>query len=95
MRKNVKETYSKWKDGATRILKHDSVSTDGTNIYSYNTVIAKWVVPGSIAILNGTRYSNTTSSQQNAIRNLLRRDDIVFEEMNESQFKNWRADEPG
>jgi hypothetical protein len=94
MRKNVKETYDKWKRQQNRTLKNDSTSTDGTCLYSYHTAILKWIAPGAVAILNRTYYSKTTSSQQNSLRSLLRHDEIIFEETSEEGFKNWRADAP-
>ena len=89
MRNNILETFKKWKLRETRVLKRDSCSTDGTILYSYNTPILRWVIPGSVAILNKTKYSKTTSSQQNNLRSLLVNHEILFQEESETDFNNW------
>lgn len=89
MRKNLKETFDSWKSSSSRKISKDSVSTDGVFIYSYSTPILRWIIPGAVAVLNETRYSKTTSSQQNGLRYLLHRHDILFEEVNEDSFKEW------
>lgn len=43
-----------------------SMRTDGVKIYSYNTCIGEWV-DGKI-IINASKYSVTTSKQQNYLR---------------------------
>ena len=48
------------------VYKGSSISTDGDILYSYNTPIAKWA--GRKVIMDGSRYSNTTSKQQYALR---------------------------
>lgn len=46
------------------------VSSDGSKIYSYGTVIAQKLANGSV-ILNETKYSVTTSKHQSHLRHAL------------------------
>lgn len=49
------------------------ISTVGGILFSYSTPIGKWSdVDDNTAILNVEKYSSTTSTQQNGVRELLR-----------------------
>jgi len=41
---------------------------EGNKLYNYNTVIAYWF--NGIMLINGTRYSKTTSKHQNRLKRL-------------------------
>jgi hypothetical protein len=65
MRKNMARVIGDFMAGRSQIEK--SCSTDGQTVYSYSTAIAARTDDGRI-ILNGTKYSPTTSRQQAAFR---------------------------
>ena len=58
--RNIKEDY--------HVYKGASISTDGTRLWSYNTIIAQW--GGDTVLINNTKYSNTTTMQQHDLRNM-------------------------
>ena len=73
MRKNCQRTISAWEDGKPFGKRGDSIWTDGDGIYSYST----WIVcesygspspPFTVYAFNATKYSQTTTTHQNAIR---------------------------
>ena len=64
MRKNCRWTFDAWRAG--RSLKPaESIWTDGTTVYSYQTAIAVTLPSG--VILNRTPYSVTTTTHQNGL----------------------------
>lgn len=64
MRKNVSEVIRSFDNGKAA-RPSVSISTDGHSIYSYETCLVTH--DGSFYIMNVTKYSKTTSQQQNAI----------------------------
>lgn len=56
-----------------------SISTDGETLYSYATPIAKW--DGARVLVNGKRYSSTTSRQQSELKKMLSASGIETAEM--------------
>jgi hypothetical protein len=66
MRKNTEQVINAFLCGESKNL--HSIKTDGTTIFSYDTAILTRGKNGYV-IYNGTRYTNTTSQQQNAIFN--------------------------
>lgn len=56
-----------------------SISTDGTRLWSYNTVIAQW--GGDAVLINNTKYSRTTSKQQGMLRYECEKLNVRTEEM--------------
>ncbi len=65
MRVNVKRVLEAWGQGKS--LNLGSISTDGNRIFSYSTVIVERLESGAI-LSNTTKYSSTTSQQQNSLR---------------------------
>jgi len=57
---------------------NESLSTDGNTLYSYQTAIATKQSDGSI-VLNNTKYSNTTTNQQNEVRRQLDDKNIKYD----------------
>lgn len=55
-----------------------SISTDGTTLYSYWTPIARW--DGAKVLLDGRKFSVTTSKQQGKLRYMLSMAGIETEE---------------
>ena len=70
-----------WREG--RALDLESIRTDGVTIYSYATPI---VTPSPNGVrFNNKYYSQTTRTQQNALKLLLKFDNItIVEENNDS-----------
>lgn len=73
MRKNCQRTINAWQKGKSFGKWGDSIWTDGDGIYSYAT----WIVcvcrggsryDGPRFLFNATKYSQTTTTHQNAIR---------------------------
>lgn len=70
MRKNCQRTINAWENGEPFGKRGDSIWTDGDGIYSYAT----WIVmesfdgAGPRYCFNATKYSQTTTTHQNAIR---------------------------
>lgn len=67
MRKNCQRTIDAWMNGKPFGARGDSIWTDGDGIYSYAT----WIVcrsEGGPFLFNATKYSQTTTTHQNAIR---------------------------
>jgi len=70
MRKNCQRTINAWMNGRPFGKRGDSIWTDGDGIYSYAT----WIVTKSLGgadpryCFNDTKYSQTTTTHQNAIR---------------------------
>ena len=67
MRKNCHRTVNAWRKGKYFGKWGDSIWTDGDGIYSYAT----WIVcpsEGGPFLFNATKYSQTTTTHQNAIR---------------------------
>jgi hypothetical protein len=77
-RKNVEYVYQAWSKGK-RVKPSESIWTDGIVIYSYNTWILARIRGGAV-LLNATKYSVTTTQQQNGLRQLLRMDNVRFYE---------------
>ena len=76
MRKNVKNAVQSWSDRSVNYTS-PTISTDGNTIFSYNTAILERV-GSDMAILNVTRYSQTTTKQQNAVASLLKSNGFKF-----------------
>lgn len=81
MRKNTREVFRAWSEGRAKQAA-PSIWTDGENIYSYGTCIvaripAKFLEGyyghGDRYAMNVTSYSTTTSTHQNALRDVLYR----------------------
>lgn len=74
-RKNTTLAFMAWKDGKNyraRGRNGSPIWTCGGILYSYNTPIGKWSdSDGRCAILNGQKYSVTTSCQQTGIQSIL------------------------
>ena len=66
MRKNMKAVIDAWTAGRSEGERGDSISTDGDDIYSYDTCLLTRDRLGNL-ILNSTAYSNTTTRQQNSL----------------------------
>ena len=67
MRKNCQRTVNAWRDGKSFGKRGDSIWTDGDAVYSYAT----WIVcprKGGPFLFNATKYSQTTTTHQNALR---------------------------
>lgn len=56
-----------------------SISTDGTRLWSYNTIIAQW--GDDTVLINNTKYSRTTSKQQDILRSECEKLNVKTEEM--------------
>lgn len=67
MRKNTRTVAEAWEDDRTSSGQR-SIWTDGVHIYSYGTCIAARVPKTRTLILNGTKYSPTTSQHQAGLR---------------------------
>ena len=82
MRKNTITVFEHWKHGKS-FNGSNAIWTDGTTIYSYNTPILfnidSSVSKGYKLILNCTKYSVTTSSKRNDLKDLLSENNIEFE----------------
>ena len=65
MRRNMEEVLNAWQARRPN-RSHRSISTDGETLWSYDTAILTRADDGRV-ILNVTRYSATTSSQQKAL----------------------------
>lgn len=72
-RKNVEKVYAAWQRGVKLDLK--SISTDGRTIWSYRTWLVHRESDGDV-LFNSTHYSQTTTTQQNGLRQLLREDGV-------------------
>lgn len=66
MRKNTEAVIRAFEFGRAA-HPSESIWTDGDSIYSYQTVLLATLANGKYA-LNVTRYSNTTTQHQNALR---------------------------
>ena len=66
MRKNTKQVIGAFLAGEG-CKKYPSIWTDGKTIFSYGTPILHRVSE-SVVVFNGTKYSHTTTQQQNSIR---------------------------
>lgn len=65
MRKNTQAVMRAWRE--SKSARHgQSISTDGETIYSYSTAIV--TRHNGKIIVNDTRYSVTTTQQQNSIK---------------------------
>lgn len=79
-RKNVTRAFEAWYRGKSFGKEGDSVWSNGSRIYSYRT----WLVDKNIGsggesdevLLNVTKYSSTTTQQQNSLRLFLRQSGI-------------------
>lgn len=80
MRKNVQDAYRRWRQGddSTPAQRGTSIWSNGRDIYSYATCLLTNTPDGRV-IMNATRYSVTTTQQQNSLLVLLNRDGFVFE----------------
>ena len=67
MRKNCQRTLDAWVKQEPSGKWGDSIWTDGDMIYSYSTWIVARNYPGGF-VFNATKYSQTTTTHQNAIR---------------------------
>ena len=56
-------------------LHSGNLFSDGDKLFSYNTIIAKWIEPYVLRI-NRTRYSNTTSRHLGILRNEMNESDL-------------------
>ena len=65
MRKNTREVFDAWMNGIAN-CGQDSIWTDGERIFSYQTILVERTPRGPV--VNVTKYSQTTSTHQNAIR---------------------------
>lgn len=74
MRKNTKEVFQAWVQGKKR-QRSRSIWTDGGTIYSYGTALLTRINEEGRGdcelIFNATKYSVTTSCQQNDLRELM------------------------
>jgi hypothetical protein len=69
MRKNTQQVFQSWFAGKSNRL-HNSISTDGTTIFSYSTPIVIRKNENKVEF-NLQKYSVTTTRQQNSLRILL------------------------
>ncbi len=67
MRKNMEAVLDAFNRGHKKGKSDDTCSTNGSVVYSYKTPIAFRAKDGSI-VVNGEKYSHTTSTQQTALR---------------------------
>lgn len=85
MRKNTREVLKAWIAKEAKGNRGESISTDGTTIYSYNTaIVGRIPVVGMEEVgitINTTKYSPTTSNQQNSIINYFEVNDIGYNEV--------------
>lgn len=56
-----------------------SISTDGRKLYSYSTPIAEW--RGDVVAIDSSKYSNTTTLQQNDLALMLKQNGVKTEPM--------------
>lgn len=68
MRKNCQRTINAWENGEPFGKRGDSIWTDGDGIYSYATWIVCECADKPRFLFNATKYSQTTTTHQNAIR---------------------------
>lgn len=68
MRKNCERTINAWLNDRPHGKRGDSIWTDGDGIYSYATWIVCECADKSRFLFNATKYSQTTTTHQNAIR---------------------------
>lgn len=68
MRKNVENVFNSWWN-ARENKQHETIHTNGQTIFSYRTPII-FRTEGGI-LLDSTKYSKTTTRQQNSLRALL------------------------
>lgn len=66
MRKNTQNVFNAWLNGRSE-KGQDSVWTDGSTIYSYNTPIL-WYNENQAVVINNQRYSVTTTVHQRGIQ---------------------------
>ena len=78
MRKNTREVLEAWIAKEAKGNRGESIWTDGKIIYSYNTWILAHNPQRSGYEVNGTKYSATTSSHQNSIKEWLQLKRYVF-----------------
>jgi hypothetical protein len=71
MRKNLQEVFNAWTDGR-QSNKQNSIWTDGDTIFSYGTALVTHGDYSGEVILNRTKYTRTTSSQQGSLGFLLK-----------------------
>ena len=69
MRKNTLEVFEAWVQGE-ECKRSRSIWTNGARVYSYGTVLIDRTEDGEL-IFNATKYSVTTSRQQNELRYLM------------------------
>ena len=69
MRKGTTRVYNAWIIGKSS-RKQRSIWTEGSVIYSYSTPIM-WREADGDVVLNVSRYSVTTSTHQNGLRQIL------------------------
>lgn len=73
MRVSTKKTFNAWVSGQSYRKAGPNgaaIWTDGINIYSYNTLIAKCIAD-KVVLFNDSRYSKTTTTHQNGLRCIL------------------------
>jgi len=100
MRKNTREVLKAWIAKEAKGSRGESISTDGSTIYSYNTALVEKTPDYSkeieelhklgypefsqdtfvFATINTTKYSPTTSNQQNSIINYFEVNDMSYNE---------------
>lgn len=66
-------------DGCEKSLHTETVSIDGDRLFSYATCIAQRVKDG--IVVNGTKYSVTTSKHQSYLRNAISRSGVASVEI--------------
>lgn len=66
MRANVRDVLKAFATRKPKGKLGDSISTDGTNVFSYRTCLI--TRHKGVTVLNMTKYSRTTSTQQHSIR---------------------------
>jgi len=91
MRKNVENVFSSWWN-ARENKKNKTIHTNGQTIFSYRTPIIFRTADG--ILLDSTKYSKTTTSQQNSLRGLLtskgfKRQEIKENKENKEYLEKW------
>lgn len=66
MRKNTEATLQDWHHNRAN-NRYESIWTDGTRIYSYQTILVEPTGHADRVRVNVTKYSPTTSQHQNGI----------------------------
>lgn len=88
MRKNTKEAIRRWQDGRASIPSQhgSSIWSDGDSIWSYQTCIATRTAAGYV-VLNGTKYSRTTTQHQAGIK-------LWLDQCHDAKWNTWQGLNP-